>query len=68
MPGWESGDACYGIGVFELRGHARMEGLMLKEDMMTLMENFWILREQDNETYYRLKEREEGLRPFWRKS
>lgn len=41
-----------------------MEGLMLKEDMMTLMENFWILREQDNETYYRLKEREEGLRPF----
>ena len=41
-----------------------MEESVLIEDMMTLLENFWILREQDNETYYRLKEREEDLRPF----
>ena len=41
-----------------------MGELGLKEDMMTLLENFWIVRDQDSESYYRLKEREEDLRPF----
>lgn len=31
---------------------------------MTLLENFWILREKDDETYYRLKDNEARLKPF----
>ncbi|HZJ83291.1 MAG TPA: TIGR02678 family protein [Clostridia bacterium] len=41
-----------------------MEQSVLMEDVMTLMENFWIIRGEDHETYYRLKDNEERLKPF----
>jgi hypothetical protein len=34
------------------------------EELITLLEKFWILREQDKETYYHLKDKEEVLKPF----
>lgn len=41
-----------------------MKESVLIEDIMALMENFWILRGEDDETYYRLKENQERLKPF----
>lgn len=34
------------------------------EEVLLLLENYWILRERDPENYYRIKDKEQELRPF----
>ena len=41
-----------------------MDEAILIEDCMSLLEQFWILRNEDDGAYFRLKENEERLKPF----
>ena len=36
------------------------------EEVLLLLENYWILRDQDPENYYRIKDKEQELRAFFR--